>query len=85
MGVGSKAILSGAEKAIPLMSNQQLMEIVDRSTEEERIFLRAYLDHVARRDAPEHQAELARRIDHGTYYTLEEVEAVHRKLEAEGR
>ena len=67
------------------MSNQQLTEVVDRSTEEERIFLRAYLEHVARRDDPEHQAELAWRLDHGTYFPLEEVEAMHRKLEAEGR
>ena len=67
------------------MSNQQLMEVVDRSTEEERIFLRAYLDHVERRDDPAHREELARRIDHGTYFTLEEVEAMHRKLEAQGR
>ena len=67
------------------MSNQQLMEVVDRSTEEERIFLRAYLDHVAEANDPAYRAEIARRIDHGTYYTLEEVEAMHRKLEAEGR
>ena len=67
------------------MSNQQLMEVVDRSTEEERVFLRAYLEHIARRDDLEHQAELARRLDHGTYRSLEEVEAMHRKLEAEGR
>ncbi len=40
------------------MSHAELMSLVDRSTEEERIFLAAYLRHVAKKNDQEYLRQL---------------------------
>ncbi len=68
------------------MSHQELKATVDALSEDDRLWLAAYLMHVERRDSPEHKADLARlnrEIDEGHYYTLEQFEKVHAALKAE--
>lgn len=67
------------------MSTQELKQIVDQTTPEERLFLASYLQFLSDSEDQEYCAELARRIDHGTYRTLDELKASHLALEAEGR
>ena len=54
---------------------------------EERVFLAAYLRHLARVDDPAYQAELTRlneEIDTGKKFTLDQVERLHETLKAQG-
>lgn len=58
------------------MSHAELMSLVDRSTEEERLFLAAYLRHVARKDDPEHLKKLSeshQKIENGEKINLLEL------------
>jgi len=45
------------------MSHAQLIEFVDRSSPEDRLFLQAYLEHVARASDPEYGRDLDRRLE----------------------
>jgi hypothetical protein len=69
------------------MTLQELKQGIDQSTPEERLFLAAYLKHVARKDDPAYRLELSRLRDEmntGQKYTLEQVKRIHQALEAEG-
>lgn len=44
------------------MSVMELKRVVDQASEEERIFLAAYLQHVERASDPQNAAELERRL-----------------------
>lgn len=69
------------------MSTSQLMQTADALDAEERLFLAAYLKHLARVDDPAYQAELTRlnqEIDVGKKFTLEQVQRMHQALKGEG-
>lgn len=69
------------------MSLQELKAGIEQSTPEERLFLAAYLKHLARKDDPAYRADLAQRIDEmkaGKRFSLDQVKRVHQSLEAEG-
>lgn len=69
------------------MSQQELKATVDALSDEDRIWLAAYLMHVGRVDSEENKADLSerdRRIDEGKFVTLEQVKRLHAALEAEG-
>jgi hypothetical protein len=69
------------------MSTVELKHTVESLTAEERVFLSAYLKHLARVDDPAYQAELARlndELDQGRRFTLEQVQRMHDALKAEG-
>jgi hypothetical protein len=63
------------------------MEIVDRTSPEERLFLGAYLEHLARAADPENGRELDRRLESmraGQEVSLAEVRKLHEALAARG-
>jgi len=65
------------------MSRNELKAIVDRSSSEERLFLSAYLQHLATRNDPAVQAELAnanREIARGRKVSLPQMKRLHRSL-----
>jgi hypothetical protein len=65
------------------MSHNELKAIVDRSSTEERLFLSAYLQHLATRDDPATQTELAnanREIGQGKKIGLRQMKQLHRTL-----
>ncbi len=65
------------------MSSAELKRIADQLSPEERLFLAAYLKHLARRDDPAYQAELTRlnrEIDRGKKYSLEQVKRINERL-----
>jgi len=69
------------------MTLQELKQGIDQSTPEERLFLAAYLKHLARRDDPAYRQELSRLRDEmnaGRRVNLEQVKRMHQALEAEG-
>jgi hypothetical protein len=69
------------------MSLEEIKVAAAALSDEERIWLSAYLKHLARVDLPENQADLSardKRIDAGRYSTLEKGEKRHAALEAEG-
>ena len=69
------------------MSIVELKQSAEGLSTEERVFLTAYLKHLARRDDPDYQAELARlsrEIDDGKKFDLEQVKRIHESLESEG-
>ncbi len=69
------------------MSHQELKATVDSLSQEDRIWLAAYLMHLERRDSEANKADLSarnRRIDEGKFVTLEQVKKLHAALEAEG-
>ena len=69
------------------MSSAELMQTADRLTGEERVFLAAYLKHLARVEDPRYQAELSRldrEVDVGKKYSLDQVQRMHDALLAEG-
>jgi len=60
---------------------------IDRTTDEERFFAAAYLQHRAQADDPAYQALLAermKRMDAGKKVTLDQAQRIHEALEAEG-
>ena len=70
------------------MSITELKNIVDRTTDEERIFLAAYLRHVERRNDQAHQEKLDHLCEEaasGQRYSLERVRDLHTKLAAGDR
>jgi hypothetical protein len=63
------------------------MNIVDRTSPEERLFLSAYLEHLARAGDPENGRDLDRRLDSmraGEEVSLEEARKLHEALAARG-
>lgn len=70
-------------RKLPVMSRNELKALVDRSSSEERLFLSAYLQHLATRDDPAVQAELTsanREIDRGRKVSLKQMKRLHRTL-----
>jgi hypothetical protein len=69
------------------MSRTELTSLVDRSSVEERLFLAAYLRHLATRDDPSLQAELAgahREIERGKKIGLGQLKGLHQTLAKTG-
>lgn len=69
------------------MSVAELKTVVDNSTSEERLFLQAYLDHLAEQASPERVRELDRRweeMNAGDKVSLAEARRLHEELQARG-
>ncbi len=69
------------------MSRAELIEIVDRSSPEDRLFLHAYIEHLARAADSEAGRELDRRLESmraGNEVSLEEARKLHDALAAQG-
>ena len=69
------------------MSVMELKKTVGSLNAEERLFLAAYLKHLARVDDPPYQSHLTRlnaEIDAGKKFTLPQVVRMHEALKAEG-
>lgn len=69
------------------MSVAELKSVVDQTTTGERVFLRAYLDHLAAQASPEHLQELDRRwaeMDAGDKVSLAEARQLHEALQSRG-
>jgi hypothetical protein len=70
------------------MSLLELKHAVDELTADERLELAEYLRWRSRKDSPEWQAELGRRVDRtlaGHGHSEAELRQVHHRLSAEGR
>jgi hypothetical protein len=68
------------------MSHAELIEIVNRSSPEDRLFLSAYLEHLARSSRPEDGKDLDRRLDAmraGNEVSLDEARKLHEALVAQ--
>jgi len=69
------------------MSHAELIEIVDRTSPEERLFLSAYIEHLASAADPGHGRELDRRLESmraGNEVSLEDARKLHEALAARG-
>ena len=69
------------------MSHTELIELVDRTSPEDRLFFSAYLDHLACEADPEHGRELDRRLESmrvGNEVSLEDARKLHDALAARG-
>lgn len=69
------------------MSRAELTSLVDRSSTEERLFLAAYLRHVATQDDANLQGELAgahREIESGKKVSLRQLKKLHQTLAKTG-
>ena len=69
------------------MSVAELKQTVDTLSTEERLFLSAYLHHLARAGDPAHKAQLGerlRRMEAGKKVTLEQAQRLHESLESAG-
>ena len=65
------------------MSRNELKAVVDRSSTEDRLFLSAYLQHLATRDDPTTQTELTnahREISRGKKVNQRQLKRLHRTL-----
>ncbi|MBA3832661.1 MAG: hypothetical protein H0X34_12375 [Chthoniobacterales bacterium] len=70
------------------MSLQELKTAAAALSEEERLWLAAYLRHLSRVDSEANAKELRaldKRIDDGHYVTLEQLKQYHSALETEGK
>jgi hypothetical protein len=70
------------------MSVTELKRAVDELTPDERLELVEYLRWQTRKDDPQWQAELGRRLDRslaGQGHSAEDLQALHDKLSSEGR
>ena len=70
------------------MSVAELKSALDNLTEDERLELTEYLRWRTRKDDPEWQVELARRVDRcvaGRGHSAEELSALHDRLSSEGK
>ncbi len=66
------------------MTTAKLRKMVDEATPNQRYFLRAYLDHLARVNDPANAIDLSRRMaemDAGKKVTLDQVKKLHAALE----
>ena len=69
------------------MSRAELIAIVDRTSPEDRVFLQAYVEHLARAADPESGRELDRRLEAmraGKEISLEDARRLHEELAAKG-
>lgn len=69
------------------MSHTELIEIVDRSSPEDRLLLQAYLEHLARASDPEDGRDLDRRLEAmraGDEVSLGEARKLHEALASRG-
>jgi len=69
------------------MSRTELIELVDRTSPEDRLFLHAYIEHLARVDDPENGRELDRRLERmraGHEVSFEDARKLHEELAARG-
>ena len=69
------------------MSRAELIEMVDRTSPEDRLFLHAYIEHLARATDPEEGRELDRRLESmraGAEVSLDEARKLHEALAARG-
>jgi len=69
------------------MSHAELSAIVDRSSPEERVFLRAYVEHLAQAADPESGRDLDRRLEAmraGQEISLDDARRLHEELAAKG-
>ncbi|MBI4660379.1 MAG: hypothetical protein HY735_16205 [Verrucomicrobia bacterium] len=69
------------------MSVAELKRIVDETTDEERLFLEAYLAHLRRASDPANAADLSRRmreIEAGKKVTLAQARKLHQALLKQG-
>ena len=63
------------------------MQIVNRTSPEDRLFLHAYIEHLARAADPENGCELDRRLESmraGNEVSLDEARNLHDALGAQG-
>jgi hypothetical protein len=69
------------------MSHSQLIEFVERSSPEDRLFLQAYLEHLARASDPEFGQDLDRRLEAmraGDEVRLADARKLHEALDSQG-
>jgi hypothetical protein len=69
------------------MTVEQIKEEIEHSSPEERLYLAAFLKHLARKDDPSYQSELAelnKEIDSSRKFSLDQVKRLHETLKAEG-
>ena len=69
------------------MSRAELIAIVDRTSPEDRVFLQAYVEHLARAADPESGRELDRRLEAmraGREISLDDARRLHEELAAKG-
>jgi hypothetical protein len=69
------------------MSRQELIEIVDRTSAEDRVFLHAYIEHLARVADPADGADLDQRLEAmraGREVSLDEARQLHEALAKKG-
>ena len=69
------------------MSVSEIKQLVDRTSPEERLFLQAYLDHLARVKEPASAADLSRRMREmtaGKKITLAQAKKAHQALLKQG-
>jgi len=69
------------------MSHSQLIEFVDQSSPEDRLFLRAYLEHLAKSFDPDYARDLDSRLEAmraGDEVRLEDARKLHEALASQG-
>ena len=69
------------------MSRAELIAIIDQTSPEDRVFLQAYVEHLARAADPESGRELDRRLEAmrgGNEISLEDARRLHEELAAKG-
>ena len=69
------------------MSVAEIKQLVDKTSTEDRLFLQAYLDHLARVNDPANAADLSRRMremDAGRKITLTQAKKLHEALVKQG-
>ena len=69
------------------MSKTEMMQKAQALSEEDRLFLSAYLKHLSRVDLPEYKRKLAalnEEFSSGKTYSQEQVERLHQQLSDEG-
>jgi len=69
------------------MSVQDLKREIEASSEEDKLFLLAFLQHIIRREDPAYKKLLAERVKEmqaGNKVSLSQVKRLHEALEAEG-
>ncbi len=68
------------------MSVLEIKQELEATSEEERLFLLAYLKHLTRRNDPGYRRHLANRAQEmdANRVSLEQIKRVHQALEAEG-
>jgi hypothetical protein len=69
------------------MSRTELIAIVDQASPEDRVFLQAYVEHLARAANPESGNDLDRRLESmraGREISLDDARRLHEELAAKG-